>query len=82
MLTPQERIGIEYGTKEDLLLSKDLPLDSVMFQINRKLYVCLSDHEFLSADYSGNCTVLAPMPVQSTNSSLSGVNSQLIAIGG
>ena len=81
-----------YGTREELKFDRKFPDYSARFQANRKLYVCggqtklngkdyiLSD--FFSFDYSGKSEELEPLSCRKSSLSLSGIATELIALGG
>ena len=86
------RFDIKTGKKEEIKFDRSIPDWTSTFQINRKFYVCGGKAEingkeeriadFFSVDYFGKSEDLQPMNHKRGALSLSGLSSQLIALGG
>ena len=86
------RFNLKTGKKEPLKFEKEFPQWSGRFQINRKMYLCGGERivngkvesiaDFFSLDYLGKSQDLQPMSHKRGALSLSGLPSELIALGG
>ena len=86
------RFDLKTLEKETIELDRNITTWTARFQINRKLYICggrakinrnqLSIPDLFAIDQEGRSAELAPMRHKRQTLSLSGIPSQLIAIGG
>ena len=81
------RFYIKTGNKEETKLERRVPDSCATFQTNRKLYICGGFHaglrtDLLSIDYSGKHVKLHSMKHEWQHLSLTGLSSELIALGG
>ena len=86
------RFEIKTGKKEKIKFDRNIPQNCATFPINKKFYVCGGKAwidgkperiaDFFSLDYFGKSEDLQPMNHKRSSLSLSGLPSQLIALGG
>ena len=82
MLEKCSKYRIEDGEEEYYELNPLVPPFKALYQLNRKLYLLGYSTHFYCLDYSGSRSSLNPIKCERDYTSLSGANSQLIALGG